>query len=114
MQIKSRNFNQTIVDTLISAGENPLLARLYAARGVELPSELETTLAHIIPPEQLTNNTQMAFLLGDAMLANKKILVITMVSKTRVVIKFCRCYVLFIVLDLQLFVIIIYGKCLDA
>ena len=76
MQIKSRNFNQTIVDTLISAGENPLLARLYAARGVELPSELETTLAHIIPPEQLTNNTQMAFLLADAMLVNKKILVI--------------------------------------
>jgi len=76
MQIKSRNFNQTIVDTLISAGENPLLARLYAARGVELPSELETTLAHIIPPEQLTNNAQMAVLLADAMLANKKILVI--------------------------------------
>ena len=76
MQIKSRNFNQTIVDTLISAGENPLLARLYVARGVELPSELETTLAHIIPPEQLTNNAQMAVLLADAMLANKKILVI--------------------------------------
>ena len=76
MQIKSRNFNQTIVDTLISAGENPLLARLYAARGVELPSELETTLAHIIPPDQLTNNAQMGVLLADAMLANKKILVI--------------------------------------
>ena len=76
MQIKSRNFNQTIVDTLISAGENSLLARLYAARGVELPSELETTLAHIIPPEQLTNNAQMAVLLADAMLVNKKILVI--------------------------------------
>lgn len=76
MQIKSRVFNQATVDTLISAGENPLLARLYAARGVEHASELETTLAHIIPPEQLTNNTQMAILLADAMHANKKILVV--------------------------------------
>jgi len=76
MQIKSRAFNQTTVDTLISAGENPMLARLYAARGVTHASELKTTLAHIIPPEQLTNNTQMAILLADAMLANKKILVI--------------------------------------
>lgn len=76
MQIKSRAFNQITVDALISAGENPLLARLYAARGVTHASELKTTLAHIIPPEQLTNNTQMAILLADAMLANKKILVI--------------------------------------
>ncbi len=53
-----------------------MLARLYAARGVTHASELKTTLAHIIPPEQLTNNTQMAILLADAMLANKKILVI--------------------------------------
>ena len=51
MQIKSRAFNQNTVDTLITAGENPLLARLYAARGVEHASELETTLAHIIANE---------------------------------------------------------------
>ncbi|MES2502047.1 MAG: single-stranded-DNA-specific exonuclease RecJ [Pseudomonadota bacterium] len=76
MQIKSRRFNQSIVDTLITAGESPLLARLYAARGVEHASELETTLAHIIPPEQLTNSTQMAVLLAEAIVANKKILVI--------------------------------------
>ncbi|MES2547962.1 MAG: single-stranded-DNA-specific exonuclease RecJ [Pseudomonadota bacterium] len=76
MQIKPRVFNQTTVDALVSAGANPLLARLYAARGVEHSNELETTLTHIIPPEQLTNNTQMAALLADAMIANKKILVI--------------------------------------
>lgn len=76
MQIKSRSFNPATVATLIAAGENPLLARLYAARGVEHASELETTLAHIIPPEQLTNNAQMAVLLADAMFANKKILII--------------------------------------
>ena len=76
MQIKSRPFNQTTVDMLITAGHPPFLARLYAARGVEHFSELETTLVNIIPPEQLTNNVQMAALLADAVIANKKILVI--------------------------------------
>lgn len=76
MQIKSRAFNQATVDTLINAGENPLLARLYAARGVAQLSEITTTLTHLIPPEQLTNNTQMATLLADALLAHQKILVI--------------------------------------
>ena len=76
MQIKSRVINQIVVDALIAAGENPLLARLYAARGVVHPSELEASLAYIIPPEQLTHNTQMAVLLADAIAANKKILVI--------------------------------------
>lgn len=76
MQIKSRPFNQTTVDMLITAGHPPFLARLYAARGVEHVSELDTTLVNIIPPEQLTNNVQMAALLADAVIANKKILVI--------------------------------------
>ena len=76
MQIKPRLFNQAIVDTLIDAGTNPLLARLYAARGVISKSELETSLAQIIPPEQLTNSGEMAKLLADAIAQNKKILVI--------------------------------------
>lgn len=76
MQIKQRPCNQATVDALISEGTNPLLARLYAARGVTSKSELETSLAHLIPPEQLTNTPQMAKLLADAIAANKKILVI--------------------------------------
>ena len=76
MQIKPRLFNQAIVDTLIDAGTNPLLARLYAARGVIAKSELETSLSGLISPEQLTNSGEMAKLLADAIAANKKILVI--------------------------------------
>ena len=76
MQIKPRLFNQIIVDTLIEAGTNPLLARLYTARGVVSKSELETSLSGIIPPEQLTNSGEMAKLLADAIAQNKKMLVI--------------------------------------
>lgn len=76
MQIKQRAFNQATVDTLIDQGTNPLLARIYAARGVVTKSELETSLSGIIPPEQLTFAAEMAKTLADAIAANKKILVI--------------------------------------
>ena len=76
MQIKPRLFNQIIVDMLIEAGINPLLARLYAARGVVSKRELEASLSGIIPPEQLTNSGEMAKLLADAIAQNKKLLVI--------------------------------------
>jgi single-stranded-DNA-specific exonuclease len=76
MKIKQRQFDEKIVSELVAQGANPLLARLYAARGVVAKSELETSLSGLIPPEQLTNAAQMAKLLADAIAQNKKLLVI--------------------------------------
>ena len=76
MQIKQRQFDEKVVNELISQGTHPLLARLYAARGVINKSELETSLSGIIPSEQLTNSGEMAKLFADAIAANKKLLVI--------------------------------------
>ena len=76
MKIQQRQFDEKIVTELVAQGINPLLARLYAARGVIAKSELEASLSGIIPPEQLTNSGEMAILLADAIAANKKILVI--------------------------------------
>ncbi len=76
MQIKQRPFNQITVDTLNAQGVNPLLARLYAARGLVNAKETETSLTQIIPPDQLTNSSEMAKLLADAIAQNKKLLVI--------------------------------------
>ncbi|MES2636167.1 MAG: single-stranded-DNA-specific exonuclease RecJ [Pseudomonadota bacterium] len=76
MQIKARQFSESTVDAMTAVGINPLLARLYAARGVETHSELEISLSQIIPPERLTNNRHMAQLLADAIIANKKMLVV--------------------------------------
>jgi single-stranded-DNA-specific exonuclease len=76
IQIKQRQFNQTTVDALVAQGTNPLLARLYAARGLVEAKELETSLSGLIPPEQLTNAAEMAKLLADAIAQNKKLLVI--------------------------------------
>ena len=76
MQIKQRQFDQNVVDDLTAQGINPLMARLYAARGAVSAQDLASTLSNIIPPEQLTNASEMAKLLADAIAANKKILVI--------------------------------------
>ncbi len=76
MEIKPRQADEKIVSALVADGINPLLARLYAARGVVSKNELETSLSGIIPPEQLTNAHEMAKLLADAIAENKKLLVI--------------------------------------
>ncbi len=76
MCIKQRQFSEDIATMLIRGDVNPLLARLYAARGVVAKSELEMSLTQLIPPEQLTNSGKMAKLLADAIAQNKKLLVI--------------------------------------
>ena len=76
MQIKQRTFDEKVVSELISEDTNPLLARLYAARGVVAKSQLELSLTQLIPPEQLTNSVEMAKLLADAIAQYKKLLVI--------------------------------------
>lgn len=76
MNVKQRQFDHHVVSALVAAEVNPLLAKLYAARGVTSQCELETSLSGIIPPDQLTNNAKMAKLLADAIDESKKILVI--------------------------------------
>ncbi len=76
MQIKQRRFDQNVVDDLTAQGINPLMARLYAARGAVGKQDLTSSLSDIIPPEQLTNASTMAKLLANGIAANKKILVV--------------------------------------
>ncbi len=76
MQIKQRHIDKSVEARLVEDGVNPLLARLYAARGVTANHQLETSLSGIVPPNQLTKNAQMAKLLADAIAENRKILII--------------------------------------
>ena len=76
MQIIPRDFSPRTSYTLEQAGQHPLLARLYAARGVNSPAELEQDLAHLLPPNQLTGTTAAARLLADAIAANKRICIV--------------------------------------
>jgi single-stranded-DNA-specific exonuclease len=57
-------------------GLHPLLARIYAARGIQTKSELDYELKSLLPPALLTNTSQAAVLLADAIEAEAKILIV--------------------------------------
>jgi single-stranded-DNA-specific exonuclease len=61
---------------LEQAGVHPLLARLYAARGIKEKSELETRLDALLPPDRLKGAEAAAALLADAIAANRRILIV--------------------------------------
>ncbi|NTV70394.1 MAG: single-stranded-DNA-specific exonuclease RecJ [Azonexaceae bacterium] len=74
--ITTRSSPPRIVWQLEQQGLHPLLARLYAARGIKDKSELDYELKSLIPPTALTNATEAAHLLADAIEAEAKMLII--------------------------------------
>ncbi|PKO40898.1 MAG: single-stranded-DNA-specific exonuclease RecJ [Betaproteobacteria bacterium HGW-Betaproteobacteria-6] len=74
--ITTRSAPQRVVWQLEQQGLHPLLARLYAARGIKDKSELDYELKSLIPPTALTNATAAAHLLADAIEADAKMLII--------------------------------------
>ena len=57
-------------------GLHPLLARLYAARGVTDKGELDYELKSLLPPATLTHATDAAVLLADAIEAEARLLIV--------------------------------------
>ncbi len=63
-------------NALLAAGFAPLQARIYAARGISQPAQLEYDSTRLLPFTGLKNATAMAQLLADAIAARKRILVV--------------------------------------
>src|SRR5690606_23016220 len=61
---------------LQQAGVHPVLARLYAARGIRSAAELGDDFAALLPPTTLTHAEAAAALLADHIAAGKRMLVI--------------------------------------
>ena len=61
---------------LEQAGIHPLLARLYAARGVCTPGELDDALARLLPPATLHGTQEAARLLADAIASGQRIVIV--------------------------------------
>jgi single-stranded-DNA-specific exonuclease len=57
-------------------GVHPVLARLFAARGLHSVQELSTELAALLPPAGLRQIDQAAVFLADAITAQKKLIVV--------------------------------------
>ena len=67
MKIHIRDVPPRSVWQLEQAGIHPLLAQLYAARGVHSVDELDDGLARLLPPTGLLGTAQAAVLLADAL-----------------------------------------------
>lgn len=76
MKIQVRDVPPRSVWALQQAGIHPLLAQLYAARGVHTAEELDDGLARLLPPASLLGTGAAAKLLADAMAADENICIV--------------------------------------
>jgi len=76
MKIQIRDVPPRSVWALQQGGIHPLLAQLFAARGVNAMSDLDDALAKLLPPASLRGSREAAELLADAIESGKKICVV--------------------------------------
>jgi single-stranded-DNA-specific exonuclease len=76
MKIVARDIPPRSAWALEQAGIHPLLAQLYAARGVQSTHELDDGLAHLLAPSAMRGTQEAATLLADAIAADKKLCIV--------------------------------------
>jgi single-stranded-DNA-specific exonuclease len=74
--ITIRPAQPALVEMLVKDGVPPLLARLYAARGVGSPLELATRFEGLASLDAMLNLRTMARLLADAITARRKLVIV--------------------------------------
>jgi exonuclease RecJ (EC 3.1.-.-) len=75
-RIQPRTAPARTVQRLIDSGVHPLLARVYAARGITRSDELDYGLKSLLPPEALRGTQEAAQLLADAIEAGARLLIV--------------------------------------
>ena len=76
MKFEVRDIPPRSAWALEQAGVHPLLARLYAARGVQGADELDPALARLLPPATLKGAAEAAVLLADAITADELLCIV--------------------------------------
>ena len=76
MKLLTRDVPPRSAWALEQSGIHPLLARLYAARGVHTPEELDDALGKLLPPGGLKGVQEAAHLLADAMAADQQLCIV--------------------------------------
>jgi len=76
MRIAQRTSSPKVVSSLESEGLSPVLARLLAARGVTTRAHLSPSLAHLLHYHELKGAVEMASILADAVVCQKRLLVV--------------------------------------
>jgi len=75
-RIVERDVPAAALEKLRASGLHPVLARIYAARGVRDVMQLDTGLNGLLPFDRLLNCATMASLLADAIAAGKRLLIV--------------------------------------
>jgi single-stranded-DNA-specific exonuclease len=75
-KLELRDVPPRVVFALEQCGVHPLLARLFAARGVKAHGELDDGLAHLLPPSSMKGTAEAATLLADAILQQRRICIV--------------------------------------
>lgn len=75
-RILTRPVPTRAVTRLLEAGTHPLLARLYAARGIESRDQLDYSLKSLLPPARLKGVHEAAQILADAIEAGARMLIV--------------------------------------
>jgi single-stranded-DNA-specific exonuclease len=76
MKIITRDVPPRAAWALEQSGLHPLLARLFAARGITSADELDDTLARLLPPASMKGAAEAARALADAMAAGQSICIV--------------------------------------
>ena len=75
-RLTTRKTDAASLAALSSAGIHPLLARLWAARGVSHPDQTRLNWPSLIPPAGLTHAARAAEILADAVQDKRRILIV--------------------------------------
>ena len=76
LNIKARVAPADVIALLAATGMSPLLARIYAARGITSPQQLAADTGNLMPPDRMHNLERMATILADAIAAGQKLLIV--------------------------------------
>jgi single-stranded-DNA-specific exonuclease len=76
MHIKERPINQEVLEHLIENEISPVMAKLWASRGIQHASELSLQISQLIPPNDLKGCQEAAQYLAQALAENRKIVIV--------------------------------------
>ncbi|MEN9879434.1 MAG: single-stranded-DNA-specific exonuclease [Pseudomonadota bacterium] len=75
-RLKQRAWSERTAWQLEQSGVHPLLARLYAARGIKTREQISTRIEDLVPPGALKGLSEAATLLADAIVNGQRLCVV--------------------------------------
>lgn len=76
INVRIRPYDKTPYQQLVASGITPLMARLYAARGITSSDQMDCSFAALLPFSQLKNCETMAARLADAIQNHQRLMLI--------------------------------------